>query len=362
MEEERTPVILKLNKNLTLQPVHEGYSYRQHHEDRRKSQWRTFMCSNYAKSGCRAKVKTNWEKTFYLEEPRPVHTCGGPDEQKYEATNFAGELKQVAAETGEKPHALLGKHLMTVPDEVAAKLPNLSSLKRTLRRAKQKSRQKQQALQQDPNMVVETVYLNAHPPIMDVTIGMMDTTNTIFFMCDIQEKFKNAMLHFDEIVGSASKLVRAAQILLVPLVVTEQYPQGLGKTVPEIDISKAKVVSAKTRFSMLTPQVDKVLDEFSDRIKVVVLFGIEAHVCVEQTALELLHRGYGVHIVADATTSRTHEDRLLAFERLRQVGCFISTREAVIFKLLGDKETPKFNEVRILFANTMTPTGLVPKL
>ncbi|XP_065336292.1 isochorismatase domain-containing protein 1 [Cloeon dipterum] len=190
----------------------------------------------------------------------------------------------------------------------------------------------------------------------------LNSSNTVFFLCDIQEKFKNAMLHFDLVVSAATKLVTAAKILSVPLFVTEQYPKGLGKTVPELDISQAAIVSSKTRFCMLTPEVKKELEKRSPDVKVVVLFGIEAHVCVEQTALELLQRGYIVHIVADATTSRTQEDRLLAFDRLKQAGCFISTRESIIFKLLGDKEHPKFNETRPLFANPMAPTGLVTKL
>lgn len=109
----------------------------------------------------------------------------------------------------------------------------------------------------------------------------------------------------------------------------------------------------------------------------------KAHVCVEQTAMDLISSGITVHIVADATTSRTQEDRLLAFEvgsyndylqrcilniwlillqRLKQIGCFIATSESVIYKLIGDKNHPKFNEIRPLIKDTSVETGLVSKM
>ncbi|KAF4522694.1 hypothetical protein B566_EDAN012711 [Ephemera danica] len=193
--------------------------------------------------------------------------------------------------------------------------------------------------------------------------GSLNPSTTAFFMCDIQEKFRPAMLHFKEVVESASKLLQASKILGVPLIVTEQYPQGLGKTVEQLDVSHAIGVFSKTKFCMLVPEVlDALKTANNGNVSSVVLFGIEAHVCVEQTALELKAQGYQVHIVADASTSRTQEDRLLALERMKQIGCFISTRETVIFKLLGDKNNPNFSQIRPLVTNPMHPTGLIPKM
>lgn len=127
----------------------------------------------------------------------------------------------------------------------------------------------------------------------------------------------------------------STKILEIPLVVTEQYPQGLGKTVGEIDIQHAVCTAAKTKFSMIVPETEDVLKTICNgQLKCAVLFGVEvltilkfvvlsslfnclylqAHVCVEQTAMDLSSRGIKVHIVADATTSRSQEDRLLAFE------------------------------------------------
>ncbi|KAE8743843.1 hypothetical protein FOCC_FOCC009553 [Frankliniella occidentalis] len=192
-----------------------------------------------------------------------------------------------------------------------------------------------------------------------VKFGLLPEKHTAFFLCDIQEKFRPAMLHFQEIVQAADKLVQASRILDIPLIVTEQNPVGLGSTVKELDINHAVGVHSKTKFSMIIPEVmTQINDVCGGHLQCVVLFGIETHICVEQTAAELCARGYKVHIVADACTSRTQEDRLLAFERLRQMGCFITTTETVIFKLLGDKEHPKFCDMRPLFKSPTTCTGL----
>jgi len=188
---------------------------------------------------------------------------------------------------------------------------------------------------------------------------MINVDHTVFMLCDVQEKFRPAIAHFDSIVQSSAKLIAAGRILGVPLIVTEQYPKGLGRTVAELDISHAVVVAEKTRFSMLVAEVEAVLPRPpSEQARAVVLMGLEAHVCVEQTAAQLLDRGHVVHVVADAVSSRSQQDRLLAFERLRQMGCFISTSESVIFKLLRDKEHPKFAEIRALVKLTSPDTGL----
>ncbi|XP_069686035.1 isochorismatase domain-containing protein 1-like [Periplaneta americana] len=192
-----------------------------------------------------------------------------------------------------------------------------------------------------------------------IKFGHLPEKRTAFFLCDIQEKFRPALSHFEQILEAANKLVQASKILNVPLVVTEQNPKGLGRTVAELDISHAHGVYPKTKFSMVIPEVAAELGTLcGGKLECVVLFGIEAHVCVEQTAAELCSRGLQVHVAADACTSRSQEDRLLAFERMRQIGCFITTSEAVIFKLLGDKEHPNFADIRPLIKTISPYTGL----
>ncbi|XP_076045080.1 isochorismatase domain-containing protein 1-like isoform X3 [Oratosquilla oratoria] len=162
-------------------------------------------------------------------------------------------------------------------------------------------------------------------------------------------------------IESRMEGLAGGKVLGVLLIATEQYPKGLGNTVTELDIQHAAAVVPKTKFSMVVPEVEKLLLSSQHGVDAVVLFGIETHVCVEQTAIDLLSRGVKVHVVADCCSSRSQEDRTLALQRLQQVGCFITTSESVLFKLLGDKEHPKFKEVANLVKTTSQPTGLTGK-
>ncbi|GAB6019334.1 hypothetical protein CHUAL_000927 [Chamberlinius hualienensis] len=192
-------------------------------------------------------------------------------------------------------------------------------------------------------------------------LGGLDPAKTVFLLCDMQEKFRPVILHFDKIAQAASKLIQVGNILGIPLIVTEQYPKGLGSTVPEIDISHARCVVPKTKFSMVVPEVEKAIDSIFTNCSLenVVLFGVESHVCIEQTAMDFFAKGITVHVVANATSSRTQEERLLAFQRMRQIGCFISTFENIVFKLVKDKDHPKFNDIRGLVKDSLPETGLV---
>lgn len=130
---------------------------------------------------------------------------------------------------------------------------------------------------------------------------------------------------------------------------TEQNPEKLGKTISELDVSHAAGVFAKTKFSMAIPQVLDIL-EASKNVDSIVIMGLETHICVEQTALDLLAMNkFGeIHIVADCALSRTSGDRKFALRRLQSLGCIITTSENVIFKLVKDKNHPKFNDIRKL--------------
>ncbi|XP_001959692.2 isochorismatase domain-containing protein 1 [Drosophila ananassae] len=187
----------------------------------------------------------------------------------------------------------------------------------------------------------------------------LNPKKTLFLLCDIQEKFRPAMPLFDNMVKNADKLTKAGKALDVPLIVTEHYPEKLGKTVEQLDISHAKLVSGKTYFSMFTPEVKAAIkDIFNDKPEDVVLYGLESHICVEQTAIDFLQQNINVYIVADCCSSRLNQDRDLALDRLRQAGCVITTSESVIFDLVRDKNNPKFDAVRKL----VNPPSLDMKL
>ncbi|XP_029050349.1 isochorismatase domain-containing protein 2 [Osmia lignaria lignaria] len=185
---------------------------------------------------------------------------------------------------------------------------------------------------------------------------------SVLMICDVQERFAKAMYEFDKITQNSAKLINSLKLLDVPMIVSEQNPKALGKTIPNFDISGAKGPFEKTQFSMCTPEINKELSTICSGQKPdsIILIGIEAHVCIENTAIDLRQSGYEVHTVADCCTSRTQEDRILALERMREMGCHITTSENVIFKLLGDAKHKEFKNVQSLVKTPTQYTGLVP--
>mmetsp|Transcript_31611 Transcript_31611/g.57978 ORF Transcript_31611/g.57978 Transcript_31611/m.57978 type:complete len:234 (+) Transcript_31611:112-813(+) len=166
---------------------------------------------------------------------------------------------------------------------------------------------------------------------------------TIFLLCDVQERFRTTIHAMPHVIATAKTLLACADVMSVPVVVTEQYPKALLHTVEELDVSKAKVFE-KTLFSMCTDQVMAHLETLEGR-DTVVLFGVEAHVCMQQTALDLLARGYAVNVVADGASSSRPNERTTALERMRQAGVYITTAESVMFELLRSKDAAQFKQI-----------------
>eukprot|EP00069_Balaena_mysticetus_P011076 bmy_21041T0 len=193
------------------------------------------------------------------------------------------------------------------------------------------------------------------------TLGNLTPSSTVFFCCDMQERFRPAIKYFGDIISVGQRLLQGARILGIPVIVTEQYPKGLGSTVQEIDLTGVKLVLPKTKFSMVLPEVEAALAEIPG-VRSVVLFGVETHVCIQQTALELVGRGIEVHIVADATSSRSMMDRMFALERLARTGIIVTTSEAVLLQLVADKDHPKFKEIQNLIKASAPESGLLSKV
>lgn len=194
------------------------------------------------------------------------------------------------------------------------------------------------------------------------SVGRLDTKHTLFLLCDLQSKFQMAQ-HFPAVVCNAQKLLACGKLLDVELIASEHYPEKLGHLMPALDVQHAiggdgGGAISKTEFSVMANDKLRTAILNLPVLQSVVLFGLEAHICVEQTAMDLLECGYDVHIAADCTTSISAEDRHLAFQRLRQIGCFIATSENVIFKLMRSKDHPKFSQVRPLVTAKSIDTGL----
>ncbi|GBE79220.1 hypothetical protein SCP_0204170 [Sparassis crispa] len=169
---------------------------------------------------------------------------------------------------------------------------------------------------------------------------------TVFFVCDIQTRFRTAIHGYDHVIGTAAKMLKFAKILDVPVVITEQNPKALGSTVPELDVAPLGPLYLgtvpKTLFSMVTPEVKTLLRE--RKFQSVVLFGIEAHVCVLQSTLDLREAGYDVHVLADGVSSCNPEEVPYALARMRQAGAQITTSESIAFQLQHDAARPNFKQ------------------
>lgn len=164
----------------------------------------------------------------------------------------------------------------------------------------------------------------------------MKPENTLCIVVDIQERLLPALHDADSMVERSRVVIQGLQALDVPLVATEQYPKGLGKTVPAVQLllGDGAAVFEKTRFSAVIAEVEAVLNE--QKIENVILLGAEAHVCMLQTVLDLRAKGLAVYVPFDCTTSRNPANKDNALQQMRDVGAVVSNSESVLFQLLGD--------------------------
>jgi nicotinamidase-related amidase len=179
------------------------------------------------------------------------------------------------------------------------------------------------------------------------TLGIIGRNKTAFVLVDIQEKFIPVIDGIEQVISNANILVKAAGILKVPLIVTEQYPKGLGKTSNKVTFLQHAHLIEKVEFSCFA------CEEFARKIRElkinsIVLFGIEAHVCILQTALDALSNELETHVVSDAIASRTQDNKKIAIERMRQSGVFIVSTEMILFQLLGKAGGEEFNLISSL--------------
>ncbi len=167
--------------------------------------------------------------------------------------------------------------------------------------------------------------------------------DSVLVMVDLQERLLAAMDKKEEVVGAASRLARGCYLLDVPIMVTEQYPKGLG---PTVSVLKDIVPPAMEKISFDCCGEDGFLSELKRSSgNQVLLCGSETHICVLQTCISLLEEGYDVHVIADAVCSRDDADRDRALATMRQAGAVISSVETALFQLLGRAGTPEFKEI-----------------
>lgn len=186
---------------------------------------------------------------------------------------------------------------------------------------------------------------------MTKTTSLCQAGSSRLWLIDVQTRLLGAMREEDatRVVRQATILARVANLLNIPTTLSEQYPKGLGKTEEQLAgvIPANALMVEKTRFSCCgLPEYQRQL-EAADRRQVVIA-GIEAHVCVLQTALELAQRDHQVFVVEDAVCSRNPENTGNALARLRQAGVIVTNTESVIFEWLGDANHPQFKAASAL--------------
>lgn len=170
---------------------------------------------------------------------------------------------------------------------------------------------------------------------------MISRMDAVLVIVDIQGNLAQIMIDKENLFTNAVKLIKGVKALDIPVIITEQIPQKLGKTLPQVaDEIEGFNPIAKESFSCWDENNFKEKLESLNR-KHVVLSGIECHVCVYQTALDLIANGYNVHLVADAVSSRTPENRQIGIDAMKSAGAHITSTEMVLFEILRTAADPR---------------------
>lgn len=189
---------------------------------------------------------------------------------------------------------------------------------------------------------------STYAPAMPARTERLDPDRSLLLVVDVQERFRPHIAGWDALVRRLDVLIRGCRTLDLPIVATEQYPEGLGPTIPELgEALTGADVLAKRSFSALGDDgVVAVLEQYGrDQI---VVAGIEAHVCVQQTVADLLASDRQAHVALDAISSRTEGDREIGVRRMRAAGMTPSGVELALFELLETSTHPAFKEISAL--------------
>ena len=178
---------------------------------------------------------------------------------------------------------------------------------------------------------------------------ILDSSKTVLVIVDLQEAFRSPINDFAQIVSRTATVVRGFQILNLPIIITEQYPKGLGRTAEEVLFSMPPDFEfvEKTAFSSCGSPA------FMEKLRAtgasqVVLCGLETHVCVNQTAHDLLNENYAVHLLTDCVSSRFTPDREVALKKMQASGVVPSSVEMALFELMTDARHEQFKEIQNL--------------
>ena len=179
--------------------------------------------------------------------------------------------------------------------------------------------------------------------------NLLDGAHTVLAIIDMQEGFRSVISDFAETAARIALVAHAAQLLNIPVIVTEQYPKGLGHTANEI---KAVLPDGfnfieKTAFSSCgAPAFESELER--NRAQHILICGIEAHICVNQTVHDLIERRLSVHLLMDCITARSEQNKQIAFAKMQQSGAVPSSIEMALFELMRDAKHEQFKAIQRL--------------
>jgi nicotinamidase-related amidase len=175
---------------------------------------------------------------------------------------------------------------------------------------------------------------------------LLSREGTVLIIFEMQERLLPAVHEHKRVLKNIQNIVRSARILNLPIILTEQYPKGLGQTVPDIHEVLGDDVKTieKLSFSAFGS------GEFRARLKeldakTLILCGLESHICINQTAHDALQEGFKVHVLADGTSSRTKKNHKAGLKKMQHSGVVITTTEMALYEIMEVAKTDEFNEV-----------------
>jgi nicotinamidase-related amidase len=182
----------------------------------------------------------------------------------------------------------------------------------------------------------------------------LDPQRATLLVIDVQEAFRKAVPSFDDVARATAALLRGAEAVGIPVIVTEQYPKGLGSTAPEVAAAFPDGIEPIEKLCFSAPEAEGF--ELGGRDQVLVC-GVETHVCVNQSTLDLLAAGVEAHVARDAVGSRFEDNREIGLEKMERAGAVVTSVETALFELVGRAGTDEFKAVqRIVLDYAPNPT------
>ncbi|KAK3711218.1 hypothetical protein LTR37_009812 [Vermiconidia calcicola] len=180
-------------------------------------------------------------------------------------------------------------------------------------------------------------------------------------ICDLQEKFRNAIYEYPKVIATTQKMLKASQILDIPVFATTQLRGKLGETCSELGLDaqdgvKTQAHADKSAFSMWVPEVQKAFNALGSEKRECIIVGIESHICVTQTTLDLLREGHKVYVLADGVSSCNPQEVPIALNRLRTEGAVVTTSESFLYECMGDAGIGEFKQISGLVREYNTKT------